>query len=261
MTLHKLTAGDGYTYLTRQVAVADSTERGYTSLGDYYAAKGRVTGAVGRAGVWSRSAPPGWSREQQMRNLFGLGIHPDAQRIQADLVAQGWSVPAAAAAARLGAAFPIYDGPVEWHERLAQAYAEWNTEHGFPERARIAEEDRARIRTDLARAVFVEQHHRDPDTEQELTGFLRRVSRPARSAVAGFDLTFSPVKSVSTLWAVAPREISERIEAAHHAAVVGDAGVVGAGGRVHPGRHRRPRAGRHPRFGDGPVHPPGFPGR
>ena len=64
-----------------------------------------------------------------------------------------------------------------------------------------------------------EQHHRDPGTEQELTGFLRRVSRPARSAVAGFDLTFSPVKSVSTLWAVAPREISERVEAAHHAAV------------------------------------------
>jgi hypothetical protein len=44
MTLHKLTAGDGYTYLTRQVAAHDSTERGYSSLGDYYAAKGESAG-------------------------------------------------------------------------------------------------------------------------------------------------------------------------------------------------------------------------
>ena len=203
MTLHKLTAGDGYTYLTRQVAVADSTERGYTSLGDYYAAKGESPGRWDGRGLESLGTA-GVVSEQQMLNLFGLGIHPDAQRIQADLVARGWSVPAAAAEARLGSAFPIYDGPVEWHERLAEAYGEWNTDHGLPERARIPEEDRARIRTDLARAVFVEQHHREPDTEQELAGFLRRVSRPARSAVAGFDLTFSPVKSVSTLWAVAP---------------------------------------------------------
>ena len=53
----------------------------------------------------------------------------------------------------------------------------------------------------------------------ELSGFVAQQSRPDSSAVAGFDLTFSPVKSVSTLWAVAPRELSERIEAAHDAAV------------------------------------------
>lgn len=37
MSLHKLTAGDGYTYLTRQVVAQDATQRGYTSLADYYA--------------------------------------------------------------------------------------------------------------------------------------------------------------------------------------------------------------------------------
>ena len=36
MTLHKLTAGDGYTYLTRQVAAADATNRGYSDLAAYY---------------------------------------------------------------------------------------------------------------------------------------------------------------------------------------------------------------------------------
>ncbi|MEV4207799.1 MobF family relaxase [Nocardia salmonicida] len=44
-------------------------------------------------------------------------------------------------------------------------------------------------------------------------------SRPDRTAVAGFDITFSPVKSVSALWALAPPELSAQIEAAHHRAV------------------------------------------
>jgi conjugative relaxase-like TrwC/TraI family protein len=38
-------------------------------------------------------------------------------------------------------------------------------------------------------------------------------------SVAGYDLTFSPVKSVSTLWAVADQQIAAQIEQAHQAAV------------------------------------------
>lgn len=40
-----------------------------------------------------------------------------------------------------------------------------------------------------------------------------------RGGVAGFDLTFSPVKSVSALWAVAPPNVVRLIEQAHEAAV------------------------------------------
>jgi conjugative relaxase-like TrwC/TraI family protein len=39
-------------------------------------------------------------------------------------------------------------------------------------------------------------------------------------SVAGFDLIFSPAKSVSTLWAIAPPEIARQIRAAHDAAVL-----------------------------------------
>ena len=67
--------------------------------------------------------------------------------------------------------------------------------------------------------MFTELHGREPLHPGELSGFVAQQSRPDSSAVAGFDLTFSPVKSVSTLWAVAPREVSEQIEAAHDAAV------------------------------------------
>ena len=60
VSLHKLTAGDGYTYLTRQVAAADGTDRGYTSLGDYYSAKGESP-AGGGAAAWNPWAPAGMS--------------------------------------------------------------------------------------------------------------------------------------------------------------------------------------------------------
>lgn len=44
MTLHKLSSGSKYEYLTRQVAALDSTEEGRTPLTDYYAAKGESPG-------------------------------------------------------------------------------------------------------------------------------------------------------------------------------------------------------------------------
>ncbi|MGH3346532.1 MAG: MobF family relaxase, partial [Nocardioides sp.] len=59
--------------------------------------------------------------------------------------------------------------------------------------------------------LFGEGHH-------PVTGAaLGRAYRP--DAVAGFDLTFSAVKSVSTLWAVAPPVVAEAVRQAHDAAV------------------------------------------
>ena len=50
MSLHKLTAGSGYDYLTRQVAALDSTERGYTGLASYYSERGETPGVWVGAG-------------------------------------------------------------------------------------------------------------------------------------------------------------------------------------------------------------------
>jgi len=59
MSLHKLTAGDGYTYLTRQVAAQDATQRGYAGLGDYYAQRGESPGVwMGRGRTGCQSSPP-----------------------------------------------------------------------------------------------------------------------------------------------------------------------------------------------------------
>src|SRR5690606_14636032 len=53
----------------------------------------------------------------------------------------------------------------------------------------------------------------------ELSSEVARLSRGASTACAGFDVTFTPVKSVSALWAVAPAGLAARIEQAHNAAV------------------------------------------
>ena len=71
----------------------------------------------------------------------------------------------------------------------------------------------------MARELFAAEHGRPPADAREVAGTIAKHSRPAAQTVAGFDLTFSPVKSVSTLWAVADPHVAAQIERAHYAAV------------------------------------------
>src|SRR3954467_8101182 len=52
MSMHKLTVGDGYTYLTRHVAAGDAGLSGIDSLTAYYEQTGNP------AGRWLGSGPP-----------------------------------------------------------------------------------------------------------------------------------------------------------------------------------------------------------
>ncbi len=67
--------------------------------------------------------------------------------------------------------------------------------------------------------MFAEHYGRAHLDDRELTGFTARLSRIDTTAVAGYDLTFTPVKSVSALWALAPLEVAKAIEECHHKAV------------------------------------------
>ena len=54
MSIHKLTAGSGYDYLTRQVAALDATEKGHVPLASYYTERGESPGVwigSGLAGI------------------------------------------------------------------------------------------------------------------------------------------------------------------------------------------------------------------
>ena len=82
MGLHKITAGTGYDYLTRQVAAQDSTEKGHTGLASYYTERGETPGVwvgSGMAGIEGLDAGDAVTAEQ-MQNLFGAGMHPLAQQ-------------------------------------------------------------------------------------------------------------------------------------------------------------------------------------
>ncbi len=221
MSLHKLTAGDGYTYLTRQVAVVDSTERGSASLGQYYTEKGESPGEWMGAGLGGLVTVPAGSvvSEAQMKALFGEGRHPDADIIAQSLIAEGKRPATALAATRLGVPFKVFEGATEFRTVVAQRFVAHNVAAGVRGNTVIAEDVRARIRTQVGTELFGKEYGHPPGDERELSGFIARGSRQATTAIAGYDLTFSPVKSVSTLWAVAPREVSAQIEAAHHAAV------------------------------------------
>ncbi len=220
MGLHKLTAGDGYTYLTRQVAAHDSTENGSVSLGDYYAEKGESPGqwlGAGLDGLGIAAGAP--VTEPQMKSLFGFGRHPNADRLAGAVASAGGSNGAALAVGALGRPFNVYVGSSRFQVQVAREFTSHNTYRGLPWNAAIAVEERAAIRTAVATRMFTQQHGRPPEDARELSGFIARASRQTTTAVAGYDLTFSPVKSVSTLWALAPVEVSEQIRRAHDAAV------------------------------------------
>jgi conjugative relaxase-like TrwC/TraI family protein len=222
MSMHKLTAGSGYDYLTRQVAALDATEKGHTGLASYYAERGETPG------VWIGSGLGGIDgltvgdpvTAEQMRALFGCGLHPLAELRQQQLEGPDLSLRDFQDAAQLGVPFKIVDGVVSpFRLEVARRIAAINTAAGLPADAPLPAADRARVRTEVAREFFAAEHGREPVDARELAGQIAKDSRPRTQTVAGYDLTFSPVKSVSTLWAVAEPAVAAAIERAHQAAV------------------------------------------
>lgn len=197
MTIHKLTAGDGYTYLTRQVAGGDVTRESGQDAAGYYTAGGNPPGMwVGRGAPLLGLAGQQVT-EEQMRALFGHGQHPNSEAmIQAQLAASARSGMSASGLARshreairaatLGRPFPAYE-PLEKFD--------------------------ARVRRRLA--IITQETGRDP-TEAEVKKVHREEARRQRAAVAGFDAVFAPVKSAVLLWALDERPwVRDGVRQAH----------------------------------------------
>ncbi|MFI9632581.1 MobF family relaxase [Nocardia sp. NPDC051929] len=229
MSLAKLGSGDGYQYYLRSIATQDVNDRGPQDLSTYYSERGESPGRWLGSGLPNVGIEVGEVvTEAQMRALFGHGLHPNAEVMIAAEVearaADGISRRTARAHAvrlvRLGAPFTKHvAAEYSYRYERAHAYAAYNAEHGRVHYAPIPAEERSRIATDVAGRMFAEEYGRPPRDDRELSGWVARASRAPSKRVAGFDLTFSPVKSVSTLWALAPREVSEKIEAAVDAAL------------------------------------------
>jgi hypothetical protein len=150
-------------------------------LADYYSARGNPPGIWLGGGAATLGVAGGVVSEAQMRALFGHGAHPNTEA----MLAAG----AAEAATRLGARYPVFEQLPPRLDRIAAACREFEAEHGRPPTT-----------TEADRIAAVE---------------TRRERRP----VAGYDLVFTPVKSVSLLWALGAPEVRAEVEAAHHDAV------------------------------------------
>jgi len=196
--LQKLSAGSGYEYLTRQVAAMDATGWGHGTLSDYYSARGESPGhwyGGGLAGVGLAPGDP--VTAEQMKLLFGAGLDPVTGE-------------------RLGRRYAVYgNAPTPFETELGRRLFAWQDEH----HALVPRQVRDQLRTELARDWFAREYGRPPAGPRELHGFIVKATSHPRTSVAGFDLTFTPPKSVSALWAVANPELAAAIRAAHNAAV------------------------------------------
>jgi hypothetical protein len=181
MSLHKLTAGSGYDYLTRQVAALDATEKGHIGLASYDTELGETPG------VWIGSGLDGTDglavgdavTAEQMRALFGCGLHPLAELRQQQLAGPDLTPRDYQDAAGLGSPFKIMEDDVSpFRLEVARRFAAIQTAAGLPAAAPCPQQTRARVRTEVAREFFAAEHGREPVDARELAGQIAKHSCP-----------------------------------------------------------------------------------
>ncbi|AOY74419.1 conjugal transfer protein TraA (plasmid) [Arthrobacter sp. ZXY-2] len=206
MTVHKLSAGDGYTYYTREVASGDELRAGNRELGDYYTVDGNPPGQWGGGGATNLDVS-GEVTEDQMAALFGEGLHPNATAILA-------SDPTADVA--LGQRYRrTQQKDNELQARINRATGDYQRmNHREPDA-----DNRRLIRTKEGAQYFRELNGRNPADKEELGRFITNQTKPAAQTVAGYDLVFAPAKSASVLWAIGGEEARKEIETAHNEAI------------------------------------------
>lgn len=217
MTAHVLSAGGGYTYLTQQVASGDVPRGRGMSLTDYYMQHGNPPGQWVGSGL-EQLGVSGQVLEKQMKSLFGQGRHPDADRLEVEALARGLSKQDAARVGRLGRAFPEFKARPDdgYRQALEAAFAVFAAENDRPPEAGV---ERDLIRWNVGRAL-AQQEHADKGasgevSDQDVATWLAKRGQQPRKAVAGYDLVFTPAKSISVLWGLGDAATREAVTKAH----------------------------------------------
>jgi len=97
--------------------------------------------------------------DEQMRALFGCGLHPLAELRQQQLEGPDLTLRDFQSAARLGVPFKIVDNDlIPFRVEVAKRIAALNTAIGWPADASTAAADRVRVRTQVAREFFLAEH-------------------------------------------------------------------------------------------------------
>ena len=210
MSLRAVHAGTGYQYLLRSVATHDADPEG-KSLSDYYAAKGTPPGrwiGSGLVGLLSESATAGAVvGEVQMAALYGEGLHPDTDQMMAEGKSLG--------ACKLGRAYPLYSGDVPVLAAISAAEKSFLATEG----RRPTPDERNQLAESVARPFYRDKFGYEHASGKDVIAWVNRERDQVKQAVAGFDFTFSPVKSVSVLWALSDEQTASNVAALHHEAV------------------------------------------
>ncbi|MFJ3404153.1 MobF family relaxase [Promicromonospora sp. NPDC090134] len=216
MTVHVLSAGSGYTYLTQQVASGDVPRGRGVSLTEYYMQHGNPPGRWVGTGV-EQLGVSGRVLEGQMKSLFGQGRHPDAGRLELEALARGASTKDAARAGALGRAFPVFESAEDdgYRAGLEAVFARFARENDRPPEPGV---ERDRLRWEVGRALATRKGGAEgggPLSDDEVARWLAERGGQPRRAVAGYDLVFTPSKSVSVLWGLGDPATREAITRAH----------------------------------------------
>lgn len=217
MTVHALSAGSGYTYLTQQVASGDVPRGRGMSLTDYYMQHGNPPGHWVGTGL-DQLGVSGQVLERQMKSLFGQGRHPDAERLEVEALARGTSKQDAARVGALGRAFPEFKARPDdgYTAALEAAFARFAAENDRPPEAGV---ERDLIRWNVARNLAQQEHHEKGGSggvsEEDVATWLAKRGQQPRKTVAGYDLVFTPSKSISVLWGLGDPATREAITKAH----------------------------------------------
>jgi len=214
MTIHPLHAGDGYLYLTRQVASGDRVRDRTRDLTEYYTDTGTPPGIWMGSGA-EKLGLTGEVTEAQMAALFGEGLHPDADAIIAREITAGKTVKQAIDAAKLGASFAEYTTQPSPINDLFDTAVEAFT---LVEQRRPSWDERTALRWNAARNHLTGTLGRAP-SNTEIDSALAEEQAASRKAVAGMDCVFTPPKSISILWGLGSEEIREAILRCHREAV------------------------------------------
>jgi conjugative relaxase-like TrwC/TraI family protein len=215
MSLHVLNAGTGYLYYTSETASADELRGKDRELGDYYTARGLPPGRWVGSGIDALGLS-GNVTEEQMANLYGEGVHPERDHIIAEKLAAGWTQENAEKAAKLGRAYYKYQAK---NTVLAGLIREREAAFMRLNHRPPTAVEKRNMRSTEAAILFRVEHGRAHATKEELGRFITSQLRPQQEAVAGFDLTFTPVKSISVLWAIGGEDARRRAESIQDRAV------------------------------------------
>jgi conjugative relaxase-like TrwC/TraI family protein len=216
MTVHVLHAGDGYTYLTRQVAAGDESRTRGDSLSDYYAVDGNPPGRWIGSGLAGLDVS-GLVDEAQMKALFGEGRHPDAERLERALIAGGASPAEAMKTTQLGRRFPRFEAPDDdpYEPRMREAYAQFRADF---DRSPEVGVERDLVRWNVATGILAEKKQGVAPSDADVARYLAGRGAAQRQPVAGYDLVFTPAKSISTLWGLGNDDVRRGVEQSHEAA-------------------------------------------